>query len=177
MAGEHYFLNEELVASSPDLICFPSYHGVPNIEPFRHQWILRRRVHPYVPCPENTPMPSRKMSKDLRSKLLSVYLRSWTLVPDSSILRRSQELGKLADVSPYHVSREASRSLNPHLSELHLTQTALETLYTGSKKRKQEPVLAEGARHQGFALRRAGIMQNENLVDVCLHSSDRAQQY
>ena len=32
-----------------------------------------------VPCPENTPLPNRRLGKDTRAKLLSIYLRPWTL--------------------------------------------------------------------------------------------------
>ena len=49
-------------------------------ERFRNTWFLRRRLKPYVPCPEMTPMPSSKMTSEQRSKKISVYLRAWTLV-------------------------------------------------------------------------------------------------
>ena len=32
-----------------------------------------------VPCPEQTPLPNRRMSKEARGKIYSVYLRPWTL--------------------------------------------------------------------------------------------------
>ena len=32
-----------------------------------------------VPCPENTPLPNRRISKESRAKLFSVYLCPWTL--------------------------------------------------------------------------------------------------
>ena len=32
-----------------------------------------------VPCPENTPLPNRRVCKETRSKILSIYLRPWTL--------------------------------------------------------------------------------------------------
>ena len=35
-----------------------------------------------VPCPENTPLPSRRVSKDARAKFLSIYLRPWTMSPN-----------------------------------------------------------------------------------------------
>ena len=37
---------------------------------------------PFAPCPEDTPLPSRKNTKEHRAKLLSIYLRPWTLVPE-----------------------------------------------------------------------------------------------
>ena len=53
-------------------------------ETFRHSWILVQRTRPVVPCPENTPLPSRKHTKEQRAKILSVYLRPWTLVHQES---------------------------------------------------------------------------------------------
>jgi hypothetical protein len=47
---------------------------------FRSLWCLQRRLIPLVPCPENTPLPSRKTTKESRGKILSIYLRPWTLV-------------------------------------------------------------------------------------------------
>ena len=42
-------------------------------------WIMLRRLQPLVPCPENTPLPNRRISKDARAKYLSIYMRPWTL--------------------------------------------------------------------------------------------------
>ena len=46
---------------------------------FQSLWCLQKRLHPMVPCPENTPLPNRRMAKESRAKILSVYLRPWTL--------------------------------------------------------------------------------------------------
>ena len=46
---------------------------------FRENWILLRRLRPKVQCPENTPLPIRRISKDARARILSIYLRPWTL--------------------------------------------------------------------------------------------------
>ena len=46
---------------------------------FRENWILLRRTHPKVPCPENTPLPNRRISKEERAKRLCIYLMPWTL--------------------------------------------------------------------------------------------------
>ena len=56
--------------------------GKKEYESFRHSWILVARSRPVVPCPENTPLPNRKQSKHMRAKILSVYMRPWTLVPE-----------------------------------------------------------------------------------------------
>ena len=51
----------------------------PQTKRFRHQWVLRRRDRPVVPCPEHTPLPRRGMSSEERARICSVYMRPWTL--------------------------------------------------------------------------------------------------
>ena len=63
-----------------DIVLFPDIDGYEELARFRHTWYLQRRARPVVPCPENTPLPSRRNTKEHRSKLLSVYLRPWTLL-------------------------------------------------------------------------------------------------
>ena len=64
-----------------DIYTFPPRNDAgPLHERFRNTWFLRRRLKPVVPCPENTPMPNSKMKSEERSKILSLYLRAWTLV-------------------------------------------------------------------------------------------------
>ena len=46
---------------------------------FRSLWCLQKRLIPKVPCPENTPLPNRRVSKETRAKIFSIYLRPWTL--------------------------------------------------------------------------------------------------
>ena len=46
---------------------------------FRHTWLLIRRERPAVPCPVQTPLPGKRMSKETRAEMFSVYLRPWTL--------------------------------------------------------------------------------------------------
>ena len=46
---------------------------------FSSLWCLQKRIYPKVPCPENTPLPNRRVSKETRAKIFSVYLRPWTL--------------------------------------------------------------------------------------------------
>jgi hypothetical protein len=59
---------------------FPIFKFGGNVIPYLGVgiWILRRRQRPMVPAPVGCPMPSRKQSKQNRSKIYSVYLRSWT---------------------------------------------------------------------------------------------------
>ncbi len=48
-------------------------------EKLRSSWLIVKRETPAVPCPTNTVMPRRNMSKDQHAKLFSIYLRPWTL--------------------------------------------------------------------------------------------------
>ena len=69
----------------PYILVFPNRAcGGSKYKRFRSNWILLRRIHPVVPCPENTPLPGKKMKLEDRSKIFSVYLRPWTLVPDEA---------------------------------------------------------------------------------------------
>jgi hypothetical protein len=47
---------------------------------FRHLWVLLPRRCPHVPVVKNSPMPTMKMDKESRAKLLCVYFRPWTLL-------------------------------------------------------------------------------------------------
>ena len=67
-------------SQAADIVLFPDVGGYEELTRFRHIWYLQRRVRPVVPCPENTPLPSRRNTKEHRSKLLSIYLRPWTLL-------------------------------------------------------------------------------------------------
>ena len=83
VAGRDFFLNEKCIHGSPHWLCFPDrkcFRSNSDYQSFRHSWILVERTYPVVPCPENTPLPNRKQSKQQRAKILSVYLRPWTLI-------------------------------------------------------------------------------------------------
>ena len=47
--------------------------------PLRHCWCWERRARPYIPVWEKSKMPDRKWSPEENSRLLSVYMRPWTL--------------------------------------------------------------------------------------------------
>ncbi len=47
---------------------------------FRSLWCLQKRLFPLVPCPEGTPLPNRRVPKETRAKIFSIYLRPWTLI-------------------------------------------------------------------------------------------------
>ena len=80
-----YVLNEKVVNDCSFLFPFlPADRMFSGAVPkryveLRHSWLLMRRQRPVIPCPEQCPLPSRRMSKDRRAKILSVYLRPWTL--------------------------------------------------------------------------------------------------
>ena len=50
-----------------------------NHDRFRNSWVIIKRTYPRIPCPERTPLPSKKIAKQTRAKICSVYLRPWTL--------------------------------------------------------------------------------------------------
>ena len=87
LAGEDYEVDEAKLRGKDHYFPYPDnpklFHGkVPaSYTKFRNSWLLRRRERPAVPCAENTPMPSRRKSKEFRSKVMSVYHRPWTLFP------------------------------------------------------------------------------------------------
>ena len=65
----------------PFLLARDMFVGAPptRYEQWRHTWLLIRRQRPMIPCPQQCPLPSKRMSKNTRAKLCSVYLRPWTL--------------------------------------------------------------------------------------------------
>ena len=99
--GTDYVLKETFARSCPNVYPFPKaaklFSGElpPTYERFRQTWILRRRNTPVVPSPEICPMPSRRTSKESRSKIYSVYLRPWTLFRNAAT-RTVPFLGDLA---------------------------------------------------------------------------------
>lgn len=76
-----YGLNEAALAGKLHWIAYPVGNSKNSKEvrrqclQLRNSVILFAKSRPEVPCPEQTPMPNRYMSKDKRSKIFSVYLR------------------------------------------------------------------------------------------------------
>ena len=105
IAGEDYVFDRQKLKSMGDIYTFPEGRCVfdgaapTSYTTFRENWILQRRLRPMIPCPENTPLPNRKISKDARAKRLSIYLRPWTL---------SKKLG--TSLVPYILDLAASSS-------------------------------------------------------------------
>ena len=101
-----------------DYITYPSYGSF--LETFRHEWIMVLQARPFVPQPSGAPMPEKRHTAEERARLLSVYLRPWTLLK--------------CDVSS-HV---------PHLTELNtLRQWNQITRDACRKRRKTTPVVPE----------------------------------
>ena len=82
---EDFVVNEKAVALNGQVFRYPRaidlFIGKPpaKYERFRDSWLIIRRERPVVPCPEQTPLPSKHMCKANRAKIFSVYLRPWTL--------------------------------------------------------------------------------------------------
>jgi hypothetical protein len=80
-----FVLNEDKLATVLYVFTFPKAKEIfvtkapAKYERFRHTWLLIRRLRPVIPCAEQTPLPSKRMSKFTRAKIFSVYLRPWTL--------------------------------------------------------------------------------------------------
>ena len=79
-----YVLNESAIAACKYVFPFLpgrsmfTGHEPAHYEEFRHTWILVRRQRPVVPLPEQFPLPSKRMSKNLRATINLVYLHRWT---------------------------------------------------------------------------------------------------
>ena len=76
--GVHYRV-KNTIDDDFNYVIFPD--APPLREVFRHTWILRRCVRPFVPQPHGTPMPDRAEDRMERSRLYSIYLRPWVLDP------------------------------------------------------------------------------------------------
>ena len=88
--GEHYVAVEAL-----DHILL---HEHPALGTLRHRWYWQKRRRPHVPVWNHAKVPKTSLSPNLNYRLLSVYMRPWTL--------------NIADVT----------ESNPMLSELHQTR-------------------------------------------------------
>jgi len=60
-----------------------------------------------VPCAENTPLPNRKQSKQQRAKMLSVYLRPWTLIDEEAIINKPH----IANLDSMEISVASHRNM------------------------------------------------------------------
>ena len=72
-AGFHYVALE-----SPERILLPE---LPALQTLRHRWFWQRRHRPYVPVWSFAKVPRATLSPEENARLLSVYMRPWTLNP------------------------------------------------------------------------------------------------
>ena len=85
LPGKDFVLNEAEVVKNTHFLRLPASTNLfagperASYEALRSAYLIVKRERPVVPCPTNTVMPRRRMSKHQRSKLYSVYLRPWTL--------------------------------------------------------------------------------------------------
>ena len=114
--GEDYIRNEQYIASLPHVTSYPDLQqgdaseaciSMSHYAKFRLSWVLIRRNRPVIPCPEITPLPSRKSTKYVRAKLCSIYLRPWTLI--SSLA--NSEVPFLTDLD---LTKEQYEKLHPN---------------------------------------------------------------
>ena len=101
VAGVDYILNDAMVAAHTEYwIPYPDRSKLKDsdvrtqCQQLRNSVLLFSRSRPVVPCPEQTPLPNRHLSKQKRSKIFSVYLRPWTLIKSEA----SADVPYLADL-------------------------------------------------------------------------------
>jgi len=104
--GEHYVVDEawfggEACPYESDNVVILA--DIPELQRFRHEWVLLRSARPKVPCPEQTPLPSKHQTPEERAQLCSVYLRPWVLTRRGA----SEHVPFLADLDI--VARDASQ--------------------------------------------------------------------
>ena len=87
--GVHYRLIEPVPQENH--IAFPDMLATQGV---RHRWILIRKARPDVPTPHRTSLLRKHMSETTKSRILSIYLRPWTLGFEVLVLGQdgSQEL-------------------------------------------------------------------------------------
>ena len=80
--GVHYRIIEPVLQEN--YIAFPDMLATQGV---RHRWILIRQARPTVPMPHHTPLLRKHMSETAKSRILSIYLRPWTLVREHATPR------------------------------------------------------------------------------------------
>ena len=79
--GVHYELIEPV--GEDDYLAFPSVDATKTA---RQRWILYRLPRPVVPAPSHTPLPRKHMNESQRCRIMSIYLRPWTLISEHASL-------------------------------------------------------------------------------------------
>ena len=80
-AGIEFQVRENMTEDNH--LTFPDISATKAI---RHRWILVRNTRPVVPAPSHTPLLQKHMSETQRCRILSIYLRPWTLVAEQASL-------------------------------------------------------------------------------------------
>ena len=112
--GEDYVIRSRKFVHR-DIYVYPARPDAgPLYNRFRNTWFLRRRLKPYVPCPESTPMPNSKMTSEQRSKIFSVYLRAWTLCEEDATV----EVPFITHLTLTSSQRSRRRQIKPNSLDL-----------------------------------------------------------
>ena len=75
-AGKHY-----ISTPANGRLLMPSH---PALVVLRHKWVWERRPRPHVPVWSFSKIPKSNISPEENARLLSVYMRPWTLNPEDS---------------------------------------------------------------------------------------------
>ena len=119
--GEDFVFDDAQVTVKAGFFRFPQPCAIFKKSPpeqyvkFQKRWCLQRRLQPVVPCPEHTPLPryrNNEASKESRSRILSVYLRPWTLC-EALATAEVPFLPNIAERSSPHPSNEARNITRP----------------------------------------------------------------
>ena len=73
-AGVHYVAIE-----APNRVLLPE--DVPAVRTLRHRWVWEVRPRPHVPVWSHSKIPRANISPEENARLLSIYMRPWTLNP------------------------------------------------------------------------------------------------
>ena len=104
--GDHYVVRECITRMGYIL-----YPDEPELSTFRHEWVMRRHVRPLIASPNKTPMPESTLTRKVRARLFSTYLRTWVL----SRRQTSPHVPHLSDLDlvPSQLTRHRCRRKGP----------------------------------------------------------------
>ena len=98
IAGEHF-----VAVAAPNRILLPD---LPTLSKLRHTWIWERRPRPHVPVWSYSKIPRVNISPEENARMLSVYLRPWTLNPADA----TRMVPLLTDLGMANVMKQATDS-------------------------------------------------------------------
>jgi hypothetical protein len=110
--GLHYEVNDQVLSKQLDYIAFPQTEATSR---YRNFWIMRRRQRPVVPCPEHTPLPKRGMKPEEKARILSTYLRPWSLLHEhaSAAVPHLRDLNVWTPTDRKRVRKKSSSTCDP----------------------------------------------------------------